>query len=103
MTLQTEVGESGGGGVWSGRTGDGKLGSCHSWLPSSPVKRFVSGNRSSSVGLFLKFPVLTSIILLDKLSKSTYSFSERFSSLLIGARQSFSLMLYNFEESVSIA
>lgn len=55
------------------------------------------------MSLFLKFPVLTSIILLDKLSKFTYSFSERFSSFLIGARQSFSLMLYNFEESVSIA
>lgn len=89
--------------VWSGWTGNLKLSYCHSWLPSSPVKRFVSGNGSSSVSLFLKFPVLTSIILLDKLSKFTYSFSERLSSFLIGARQSFSLMLYNFEESVSIA
>lgn len=51
----------------------------------------------------MKFLSLTSVILLDKLSKFTYSFSERFSSFPVGARQSFSLMLYDFKEAVSIA
>lgn len=48
--------EMNGGGVvmlpdWTGYL---KLSYCHSWLPSSPVKRFVSGNESASVSLFFK-------------------------------------------------
>lgn len=51
-TLQNEVWNLEEEAVRSDWTGYLKLSYCHSWLPTSPVKRFASGNESSSVSLF---------------------------------------------------
>lgn len=84
VVLQNKMKGSGAGeAVRSGWTNNS-----HSQLPSSPVKRFLSGYGNCSISLVLKVvpPSPAIIILLDKLLKSTCSFSP--SSFLIGTRQS---------------
>ena len=78
VVLKNKTKEKGRGqAVRSGWTSNWKLTYHHSQLPSSPLKRFLSGNENCGISLVFKgfFPP-TIIILLDKLSKSTCSFSQ---------------------------